>query len=143
MKSNSKPSPFWINVNACAYENLRALTGVGQKLADRIWDLRKQVHIALEDFSAILRLTITPEMLKCVEFGLLVHIDHCYARHFPVYFTAGSLTQNHKNSENQQEIGCIHTEEQLTNISSASKFPNISTSQAEPRRAPFSPTYQE
>jgi DNA uptake protein ComE-like DNA-binding protein len=36
---------FKVNINTCAYQNLRALPGIGQVIADRIWELRKEGHI--------------------------------------------------------------------------------------------------
>lgn len=56
---------FKININTCAYQDLRALPGAGQVLADRIWDLRKHGHISLEDLATIPKLRITPDLLDC------------------------------------------------------------------------------
>jgi DNA polymerase/3'-5' exonuclease PolX len=36
---------FKVNINTCAYQDLRALPGIGQAIADRIWELRKEGHI--------------------------------------------------------------------------------------------------
>lgn len=65
--SSSHQRKFKININTCAYENLRALPGIGQVLADRILDLRKPGHISFEDLATIPKLRITPELLDCLE----------------------------------------------------------------------------
>lgn len=49
----SRHDHFRVSVNTCAYEVLRALPGVGQMLAYRIWECRKQGHITEEDFATI------------------------------------------------------------------------------------------
>ena len=43
--TGNKEKMFKVNINTCAYQNLSALSGIGQVIADRIWELRKEGHI--------------------------------------------------------------------------------------------------
>jgi hypothetical protein len=55
---------FKVNINTCAYQDLRALPGIGQVIADRIWELPR-------------------ELLNCIEFQASSGIDHGYAKLSP------------------------------------------------------------
>lgn len=68
-----------VNINTCAYQDLRALTGIGQVIAGRIWELRKEGHIDENIFATIPRLKFTRELLNCIEFQASSGIDHRYA----------------------------------------------------------------
>ena len=72
-----------VNINTCAYQDLRALPGIGQVIADRIWELRKEDHIDENIFAIIPRLSLTRKLLNCIEFGESSVIDHGYAKLSP------------------------------------------------------------
>ena len=74
---------FKVNINTCAYQDLRALPGIGQVIADRIWELRKEGHIDENIFATIPRLKFTRELLNCIEFQASSGIDHGYANLSP------------------------------------------------------------
>lgn len=101
----------------------RVLSGVGQVLADRIWDIRKQGNITLEGLRTIPRLKITPEMLDCVEFWSAVHVDHGCAKQLPIdamydylaEYVLGSSAQNYESLENLHKMGSTHMEKSSTN----------------------------
>ena len=61
---------------------MRALPGIGQVIADRIWELRKG-HIDENIFATIPRLRLTRELLNCIEFRASSGIDHGYAKLSP------------------------------------------------------------
>jgi len=74
---------FKVNINTCAYQDLRALHGIGQVIADRIWELRIEGHIDENMFATIPRLKLTRELLNCIEFQASSGIDHGYAKLSP------------------------------------------------------------
>ena len=65
-----------LKINTCAYQDLRLLPGIGQIIADRIWELRKLGNITPEEFVQIPRLKVTPELLDMIDFGQ----DHQYSK---------------------------------------------------------------
>lgn len=69
-----------ININTCGYEDLKVLPGVGQVIADRIWELRKQGPIDLETFAGIPKLRVTPDLLEYVDLLPSLCINHSYAK---------------------------------------------------------------
>jgi len=74
---------FKVNINTCAYQDLRALPGICQVIADRIWELRKEGHIDENIFATIPGLRLTRELLNCIEFRASSGIDHGYAKLSP------------------------------------------------------------
>ena len=65
-----------VNINTCTYQDLRQLPGIGQTIADRIWDLRKLGEITPEEFAKIPKLRVTAELLNHLDFDTNILSDH-------------------------------------------------------------------
>lgn len=76
----ARNNAFKININTCGYEDLKVLPGVGQVIAVRIWELRKQGPIDLETFTGIPKLRVTPDLLEYVDLLPSLCINHSYAK---------------------------------------------------------------
>jgi len=74
---------FKVSINTCAYQDLRALPGIGQVITDRIWELKKEGHIDENIFATIPRLRLTRELLNFIEFSESSGIDDGYAKLSP------------------------------------------------------------
>lgn len=131
----AKNNAFKININTCGYEDLRVLPGVGQVIADRIWELRKQGPIDLETFAGIPKLRITPDLLECIDFLPSLCIDHSYAKP-----TSDGMEEYFTEFQDQDDHGEVNIEHKMTDGTAkpSTHHRHTATPLSVPRRTPLS-----
>ena len=121
---------FKVNITSCAYQDLRALPGIGQVIADRIWELRKEGHIDENMFATIPRLKLTRELLNCIEFQASSGIDHGYAKLSPdenmgKYLKAGYIDEGILHIQDYVDQGVVYETPLKQSIGTALLGPKV------------------
>jgi hypothetical protein len=108
---------------------------VGQVIADRIWEQRKQGPNDLETFAGIPKLRVTPELVECIDFLPPLCIDHSYAKP-----TSDGMDDYFTKFQDYEDHGEVNTEYKMSDSTAKpSIYPqHTATPLSEPRRTPSS-----